>query len=613
MKTCSRRRLSILVFAALFLLLPARAAPAAEVGVQDIVQLRPLGTGALDQGPGGPVTAGPRDTEIRRHDIEELIKMPVLARRFAALALPAFPTVENSALAVDNPGLSGFDALDHDDQRSAGSGAYANSQFSAEPPDQALCAGNGFVVEAVNTALAVYRRDGSLASGPTPLNQLFGLPPEVARAETPVFGDFTSDPRCFYDPETNRFFVTLLQIDVDPATGDFLAGSHLLLAVSKDGDPTGSWNLFSLDATADGQNCPCFGDQPLLGSDANGFYLSTNAFSLVDGNFAGVQIYAMSKLFLAAGTVPPFVLHVALPAPAPTDTEADFSVHPSVDAPGEELRHFGSEFFLSSPLSADEVQTKIVAWSLSNTVLLHLPPGPATHLQFQKLAIDSQAYGIPPDALQKIGELPLGSTSDPGVQEVLATNDERMQQPVFSRGKLWASVTSGMQSTGDSVVAGFGGAAKAGIAWFAVAVNNARQSLEASVSRQGYIALKDANLFYPALGVDRRGEAIIGFSVSGPDRFPGAGYAQLGRGGRFGDIHIAAAGVGSEDGLSGYPSFGGPCDETGTLCEARWGDYAAAAVDSDGSILFANEYIGPRPRSALANWGTFISRVTPRR
>jgi hypothetical protein len=47
-----------------------------------------------------------------------------------------------------------------------------------------------------------------------------------------------------------------------------------------------------------------------------------------------------------------------------------------------------------------------------------------------------------------------------------------------------------------------------------------------------------------------------------------------------------------------------------TECEARWGDYGATAVDRQGNIWLASEYIGPR-RSAAANWGTFITRLRP--
>jgi hypothetical protein len=82
-------------------------------------------------------------------------------------------------------------------------------------------------------------------------------------------------------------------------------------------------------------------------------------------------------------------------------------------------------------------------------------------------------------------------------------------------------------------------------------------------------------------------------------------------------VHLAGVGVNSEDGFTGYPdavSVPPPCIDLGNgklLCEARWGDYGAAAVDENGSIWLAGEYIGPRPRTLLANWGTFITRLNP--
>src|SRR5438132_723312 len=69
------------------------------------------------------------------------------------------------------------------------------------------------------------------------LNEFFGLPPEIIRS-TRTFGDFTSDPRCFYDADLGRFFLTLLQADIDPGSGDFTGRTSVLIAVSRTSDPT---------------------------------------------------------------------------------------------------------------------------------------------------------------------------------------------------------------------------------------------------------------------------------------------------------------------------------------------------------------------------------------
>jgi hypothetical protein len=64
-----------------------------------------------------------------------------------------------------NPVLgTNFQGLNFHDQRFANGG----NQFSVEPPDQGLCAGNGFVVETVNDVLQVYDTAGNalLNGGP---------------------------------------------------------------------------------------------------------------------------------------------------------------------------------------------------------------------------------------------------------------------------------------------------------------------------------------------------------------------------------------------------------------------------------------------------------------
>ena len=94
------------------------------------------------------------------------------------------------------------------------------------------------------------------------------------------------------------------------------------------------------------------------------------------------------------------------------------------------------------------------------------------------------------------------------------------------------------------------------------------------------------------------------------------GYVELGENGRTGPVHFAGLGTGSEDGFTGFPSQGAPCTDPaadGTqICEARWGDYGATAVDEAGNIWMANEYTNARPRNINANWGTFVTRISSR-
>ena len=108
--------------------------------------------------------------------------------------------------------------------------------------------GNGYVVEAVNLAVAVYSTAGTplaLAS----LNDFFNLAPPILRTATPlVYGPFTSDPRVYYDSTTGHWFLTMLEIDTNPATGDLLTHSgHFRCGESIERSYAGAWNIFSFD------------------------------------------------------------------------------------------------------------------------------------------------------------------------------------------------------------------------------------------------------------------------------------------------------------------------------------------------------------------------------
>lgn len=155
--------------------------------------------------------------------------------------------------AKSNPQFkAGFEGLNFFEQRYARGG----NQFSVEPPDQALCVGGGYVLEAVNDVLNVYDGSGqsllpdtnvvngvpTSVDGAVDLNSFYGYPPAINRA-TGVRGQFVTDPSCLYDAATQRFFVVVLTLETRP-NGSFTLANHLDIAVSQTGDPTGSWNIY---------------------------------------------------------------------------------------------------------------------------------------------------------------------------------------------------------------------------------------------------------------------------------------------------------------------------------------------------------------------------------
>jgi hypothetical protein len=461
-------------------------------------------------------------------------------------------------------------------------------------------------------------------TGPMPLNDFYNLAPAIIRSDPLVFGDFLADPKCYFDHQVNRWFVTILQLGVDPESGAFSGDSAVLIAVSTTNDPTGSWNIFSIDTTNDGTDgtpehggCPCFGDQPLIGADANGFYVTTNEFPVFEAGFNGAIVYAMSKTALAAGSAGTVVM---IHQPTLEEGQA-YSIQPATTPPGAEFAKArnGTEYFLSALDFEGTGDNRIALWALTNTASLNsATPSVAMHVDI----VRSEAYGAPPVVRQRDGPTPLRALLrselapdvlgvDPSREPMsrLNSNDDRMNQTVFAEGKIWGAL--------NTVVREPGGGLRVGIAWFVV--RPSWGPLKGVMAHQGYVAVSGANAMFPAVAVNRSGEALVAYSVAGRHVYPSAAYSRIGRNGT-GVPRVVAWGVGPADGFTGYEPLD-PGDEG----VERWGDYSAAVADEQGAIWFATETINQRcgfqayladptcggTRSLLANWGSIIAKVRP--
>jgi hypothetical protein len=543
-----------------------------------------------------------------------------IAANTSASAIAAFPPPEpvvpsDSVVPFQGSGFQGFNGISHVDSRTANNG----NQFSLEPPDQGLCAGNGYVMEAVNDAVRVFDTQGNPLTGVQDINSFFHFPAAIVRGTPNQFGPSLSDPKCYFDPQVRRWFVSELMGDTGTNAG--ATGRNFnLLAVSQTDHPTGAFTIFMYDVTDDGQNgtpnhpgCPCFGDQPLLGADNFGVFQSTNEFQDATSSFNGAQIYAISKTQIVAAaaspTAPlPKVVHIDASLQLVPFGGLSYSIQPATSPTlsgsegGNNGSNNGVEYFLSALQFVDTFDNRIAVWAVTNTQSLN-KKSPALALWFDVIA--SETYGQPKPAVQKAGEFPLGASLG-DTEEFLNTNDDRMNQVVFAGGVLYGGVNSLLKVNG---------AEQQGIAWFAVKPSFA-DKFEGHVVTQGYVAVAGADVFFPSIGVNNEGNGVIAFSLSGAKYFPSAAYVDMVGGHSRPFIHIAAAGQDPEDGFSGYKQFAGATDGIG-----RWGDYSAAVADGE-RIWFASEYIPkvcpsnistttPPCRTVNANWGTFMSAVRP--
>ncbi len=548
------------------------------------------------------------------------------------------PSAQGATITTSGPQLkTSFDGINHRQQRLANGG----NQFSLEPPDQGLCAGNGFIMESVNDALNVYNANGKSLLGVTALNPFYNYPPSIDRT-TGVFGPVPTDPSCYFDQPTQRWFQIVLTLGQNPKTGAFTGKNQLDLAVSQTSSPLGAFTLYHINTIDNGthetpnHHCdggPCIGDYPHIGADANGFYITTNEYGFFAPGlgFHAAQIYAISKQALAANAASVTVVQldtiglVGSPGGG-FPGNPGFTVWPATSPATQYATNLnGTEYFMSSDAAAEAngngASRDLVVWSLANTASLNTSPA----LLLSNVILMVNPYSIPPKALQKKGSTPLikclntpscatillgGPNPFTEAEGPLDSNDTRMQQVTFAAGKLYGALDTTLTVNNVN---------EAGIEWFIV------NPVTPKVIKQGYLGGVNANLIYPAIGVTTTGRGIMAFSLVGPNNFPSAAYASIDAVNGVGAITIAANGLGPQDGFSEtkvFSPFGNG------VPRPRWGDYGAA-VPVGNTVWIASEYIGQTctfgqytqntpasplfscnmTRTALANWYTRISRV----
>jgi hypothetical protein len=468
-------------------------------------------------------------------------------RHFSALeAVPVARSAAAPRSAAAVRTLSNFNGTSSRDSQ------FTNYNLEFEPPDQGVCAGNGFVLEPVNSAYRIFQANGTSIRGPFNVNDLFNVGGK----------EFTSDPRCWYDRATTTWFSTILFLNDTGTVGT------LLIAVRHAKDPLGLWNIFTIDATdPGGRGCPCFGDQPRIGIDQHNLYITADEFSIQGPQFDGAELWVIDKAGLIATHPTVKFAHFAHLRIAGHSTLAP--------QPALSLSRPHAEFMLSS-LDFDNMgDNRLGLWAITDRAAVAAGGLPT----LSSIVINSEAYANPPSPPQK------------GSRSKLDGGDDRMQQTETADGTVWGELGTAVTPAGDT-------APRAGAAWFQVKPRLAGGVVTGgSMVRQGYVAVSGKYLVYPAVQPDAAGNAAMVFTETSSSMFPSSAYATLKAGAsNFGAPVVSAAGQG--------PYFRG---------STRWGDYSFAVpgTGSDSAWL-ATEYIPAKSSQTTdgqQNWGTRVVQV----
>lgn len=562
-------------------------APALHASRQKRIDVRKIGTTTMSEAATRATTkAFLADTKLRPKSMLKQLPKPAQKPSFAiranrslgsSLVFGGYPVV-----GPDNS-FSGFDGLDSTDSGNA-------VGFVDEPPDQAMSTNGSQVAEAVNLAFQVFSTSGKPLIQPVSLYAIYNV---SLTPNSDGTSNELSDPRIFFDWESGHWFMTIIKYTVTPA-GALTGGSQVLIAVSQTSDPIGSYVIDSVDVSDVGYGaCPCLGDEPLLGLNQDGVYLSTNEYSTGTGQFQTSLVTAVNKRDLIEGTST--VIAAGFDGLPLAEGQA-FSVQPAFPAPGTWTgENRGTEFFTSTLDFYGTGDNRVAVWALTNTETLkdNVP-----NLNLQQTVIGMEQYSDPVPVVQKAGSYPLGmSLGQP--EEQIDPGDDRMEQLYYAAGKLYCGFNTTLLDPNGKIGPRTGGV------WLAIQPKAEFASLSAHVWHQGYIGIPDGSVLYPSFAVDKWGNGAIAFSLSGPKYFPSTGYVHFKWGNVQPQVHLVGIGQAPEDGFSGYPQFGG-------AGVARWGDYGAAMVAPNGNLWLASEYIPnetARPRTTYTNWGTFISHI----
>jgi len=602
-----------------------------------VKSLSPVGQKAVEKNPYKAVLAASKQALLASSSSSKTVPK---VQRPAALSYKA-PTGLNAAAAatVDQPITPKNSAV----QSSTGVNAWQQETFGGynlEPPDPSLCAGQGFVIQVVNSQIQI--SNGNLQKLTAP------IPTEA------FFSDFTNqlfDPQCAFNHSTGRWYYTV-------AVSDFATFSGVYIAVSTSSDPRGPWNIYFLDLTFFGGDgfCAvgfCLADQPTLGADQYTISISTNQFELTGalpsgGQFAGAAYVLIDKVALALGSPFPNVVAFDLsnaPAIFPDFLFGDcltgapgpcwYSVQGAEAANGRyDTRNGGTQWAMSALDFFGAGDNRIAVWQFTNTqsigafipniggALGIVDIGHATYSppplsdQPQTVTGPNTANGNPlGDFLVLAGLCPPGNPpagcSNPGP---IDSGDDRM------RDTMMTTLAGGSRIMWGGLGTDSGG--RAGIMLFGI--NLGSSMLTTSLARQWTIHNPSNDVQFPAVSIMDSGLALAAYSVSGATTRPSSAYSVFSTSMAPAAIQISNQGLGLQDGFTQYDVF--------VPYRPRWGDYSGA-VTMGNSIYFSSEYIpdsncslsdfilddtcGPSPnvanarkRTFFANWGTSLNKAT---
>jgi len=405
------------------------------------------------------------------------------------------------------------------------------------PPDTHGAVGSNHVMTSLNSEIRYQDRTGGVINTVS----LDGF-------WSPLNNPDAFDPKTVYDPIGGRWIITSM-------ANALATNSVVLLAVSADSSPTGTWYQYSIDADT---NDIVWADYPGIGFNKKWIVIHVNMFNFSD-SFVRANIYCFDKTNLYAGA-----------------TNGAFTLFQDVDSFGQEPAETydpneETEYFLEEwTISQGELRISTITGAVSAPVY---SPGTAFPID------SSTAWAFEPPGRADFAPQ-LGTTL------LIQEGDSRFQNLVVRNGSLWGCHTIFLPT---------GTPTRASAQWWQVSPGG-------TVIQRGRIDDTNglAHFSYPSIAVNARGDALVGCSCFAPRGTPSACYSYRSSNDPPSTLRYPRIMKAGDDAY--YKVFSGG--------KNRWGDYSHTVPDpvDDTAFWTVQEYARPRSGSTFL-WGTWWAKV----
>jgi hypothetical protein len=415
---------------------------------------------------------------------------------------------------------------------------------TATPPDATGALGPQHVVTALNQQVQFQTRTGDVISA---------VDLETFWAAAGPIDEFTTDPHVFYDTSSDRWLACALADPDRPST------AALLLGASAGGDPTADWSLYRVPLNLAGRLA---GDYPLLGFNGSWVVLTLDIFRGTSFDRSNIYLFAKSDLYSGANDTPAFTMY----------SDPNFTFLPVQDFDGVPDRLFFVQNDLGrrATLRVSEIQG---------------PIGSETFLSGRGTVVLPSPWADQPPASNGDFAPQLGTAA------TIDAGDSRMLSCVLRNRSIWCSHTVFLPVIQPS--------------------RSAAQWVEFDPNRyqvQQFGRIDDpagVNFYaYPAISVNKNGDALIGYSRFSADQYPSANFSFRGAGDPPNTLEADTV---IKDGESFYRVPGRAGQDN------RWGDFSTTLVDPADDLTFwtIQEYGASPAADNSPRWGTWWASIAP--